>query len=52
MMIVGERETQNKTVSLRYRTGEDLGAVSLDRVLQDLAREIGARTVTLTVGRS
>jgi len=52
MLVVGEREAQNGTVSLRYRTGEDRGAVPLDRVLADLAHEIGSRTVTLTVGRS
>jgi threonyl-tRNA synthetase len=52
MLVVGERESQNGTVSLRHRTGEDLGAIPLDRVLADLAREIGARASSLTVGRS
>jgi threonyl-tRNA synthetase len=52
MLVVGERESQNGTVSLRHRTGEDLGAIPLDRVLADLAREIGTRAQSLTVGRS
>jgi threonyl-tRNA synthetase len=52
MLVVGERESQSGTVSLRHRTGEDLGAVSLDRVLADLTREIGARASGLDVGRS
>ena len=52
MLVVGERESQNGTVSLRHRTGEDLGAVPLDRVLADLATEIGSRVPSLTVGRS
>jgi threonyl-tRNA synthetase len=52
MLVVGERERQAGTVSLRHRTGEDLGAVPLDRVLTDLAREIGTRASSLTVGRS
>src|SRR5207245_10832903 len=52
MLVVGERESQNGTVSLRHRSGEDLGAVPLDRVLADLAREIGSRAASLTVGRS
>jgi threonyl-tRNA synthetase len=52
MLVVGEREAQSGTVSLRHRTGEDLGAQPLERVLADLAREIGARSVALTVGRS
>ena len=52
MLVVGERESQNGTASLRHRSGEDLGAVPLDRVLADLAREIGSRASSLTVGRS
>jgi threonyl-tRNA synthetase len=52
MLVVGERERQAGTVSLRPRTGEDLGAVPLDRVVADLSAEIAARSATLTVGRS
>jgi threonyl-tRNA synthetase len=52
MLVVGEREAQGGTVSLRHRTGEDLGAQPLERVVADLSREIAARSVTLTVGRS
>src|SRR5207245_7100887 len=52
MLVVGAREAENGTVSLRHRTGDDLGAVSLERVLADLVREIGARGASLTVGRS
>jgi threonyl-tRNA synthetase len=51
-MVVGEREARDGTVSLRHRGGEDLGALPLERVLADLAREVASRTVTLTVGRS
>jgi threonyl-tRNA synthetase len=52
MLVVGEREAQNGTVSLRHRTGDDLGAQPLERVLADLQGEIAARSVNLTVGRS
>jgi threonyl-tRNA synthetase len=52
MLVVGERERQQGTVSLRHRTEEDLGAIPLDRVLADLTREIASRASTLTVGRS
>jgi threonyl-tRNA synthetase len=52
MLIVGEREARNDTVSLRRRTGEDLGAVPVDRVLTELVAEIGSRSAILTVGRS
>ena len=52
MLVVGEREKQGGTVSLRHRTGEDVGAVSLARVLADLSSEIASRSAALTVGRS
>ncbi len=52
MLVVGERERQSGTVSLRHRSGDDLGAVPVDRVLADLAAEITSRSATLTVGRS
>jgi len=52
MLVVGAREAENGTVSLRHRSGDDLGAVPIDRVLADLAREIGARDTSLAVGRA
>jgi threonyl-tRNA synthetase len=52
MLVVGERERQQGAVSVRHRTEEDLGAIPLERVLADLAREIASRAATLTVGRS
>jgi len=52
MLVVGDRERQAGTVSLRPRTGDDVGAVALDRVVTDLTGEITARSATLTVGRS
>ena len=52
MLVVGEREAQNDAVSLRHRTGDDLGAVPVDRVVTELVAEIGSRSATLTVGRS
>jgi threonyl-tRNA synthetase len=51
MLVVGEREAQNGTASLRHRTGEDLGAVSVDRIVNELGAEIASRSATLTVGR-
>ena len=52
MLVVGGREAEQGTVSLRPRTGEDRGAVPLERVAADLAAEIAARAADLTVGRS
>jgi threonyl-tRNA synthetase len=51
MLVVGEREREAGTVSLRART-EDRGSQPLDRVVADLGAEIAARAATLTVGRS
>jgi threonyl-tRNA synthetase len=51
MLVVGAREEAASTASLRHRTGEDLGALPLDRIVADLAREIGSRLADLTVGR-
>jgi threonyl-tRNA synthetase len=52
MIVVGERERTGSTVSLRHRSGDELKDVPVDRLLADLAREIGARAPDLTVGRS
>jgi threonyl-tRNA synthetase len=52
MLVVGGREAEQGTVSLRPRTGEDRGAVPLDRVVTELSAEIAARAPELTVGRS
>jgi threonyl-tRNA synthetase len=52
MLVVGGREAEQGTVSLRARTGEDRGAVPLDRVVADLTAEVAARTADLSVGRS
>jgi threonyl-tRNA synthetase len=52
MLVVGGREAEQGTVSLRPRTGEDRGAVPLDRVVADLTAEIASRVADLTVGRS
>jgi threonyl-tRNA synthetase len=52
MLVCGAREAESETVSLRHRSGDDLGAVSIDRLVTDLGREISAREPGLTVGRS
>ena len=52
MLIVGARESQEGTVSLRRRTDGDAGVVAVEGFLAGLATEISSRSVTLTVGRS
>jgi threonyl-tRNA synthetase len=51
VLVVGEREAQNGTASVRARGGADLGALPVDQVLADLGAEIASRSATLTVGR-
>jgi threonyl-tRNA synthetase len=52
VLVVGEREAQNGTASVRARGGVDLGALPVDTVLAQLAAEIASRSATLTVGQS
>jgi len=40
MLVVGDREVENKTVAVRTRGGEDLGAMSLDELVTKLTDEI------------
>lgn len=49
MLVVGDDEAQNKTVSVRRRTGEETRGVTLDDVARKLAAEIESRSVDLTI---
>jgi threonyl-tRNA synthetase len=40
LLVVGDREVENKTVAVRTRGGEDLGAMSLDEIVTKLTEEI------------
>jgi threonyl-tRNA synthetase len=42
-LIVGDKEMQAETVAVRTRGGEDLGAFSLDALLERLRKEVAAR---------
>src|SRR5512144_2175941 len=52
MLVVGEREAQSGAASLRRRTGEDVGAVPVERIVAELIAEISSRSATLPVGRA
>ena len=53
MLVVGEREAQSGTVSLRHRAGEDLGARAARPGAWPISRARSPRVrPTLTVGRS
>ena len=43
MLVLGDRDIENSTVSVRTRAGEDLGAMSLDAFLAKITEEIRTR---------
>ena len=52
MVVVGPRDAENGTVSLRDRIDGDLGAMSADDVIKKLLGEVAERTVRKTFGGS
>ena len=40
MLVVGDRDVENQTVSVRLRSGEDLGAMSLEQLAADLKAKV------------
>ncbi len=45
MLVVGDRDMENQTVSVRHRTGEDMGAMSLEQFAQLLGDEVREKTI-------
>ena len=45
MLVVGDRDVEAKTVSVRTRAGEDLGAMSLEDFAAKLKAEVDAKTL-------
>jgi threonyl-tRNA synthetase len=43
MLVIGDRELETNTVAVRTRSGEDLGAMSLDDVASRFSSEIASR---------
>jgi threonyl-tRNA synthetase len=43
MVIVGDQEVENKQISVRKKSGENLNNLSIDDFLQDLKLEIANR---------
>jgi len=50
MLVVGEREAQQGAVSVRKRSGEDLGALPVERFLAEVTVEVRTRAVTSRIG--
>ena len=44
MLVVGDRDMENGTVSVRTRTGEDLGAMSMEAFMVKCAEETAAKS--------
>ena len=45
MLVVGDRDMENGTVSVRHRSGEDLGAMSLENFIKLLDHEVQTRAI-------
>ena len=44
MLVVGDRDMENGTVSVRTRAGEDLGAMSMDEFMNKCLMEIASKS--------
>ena len=45
MLVVGDRDMENETVSVRHRTGEDLGAMSCGDFIAKLHEEVDSKAI-------
>lgn len=45
MIIVGDKDVENKTISIRHRSGEDLGALYLEDFMQTLQDEVNRKLI-------
>ena len=45
VVVIGDKESENGTVSVRTRSGGDKGAVKLDEFVKDICEEIRARSL-------
>jgi threonyl-tRNA synthetase len=43
MLVIGDREVEDRTVAVRTRTGEDLGSMSMEAFAEMLQDEIANR---------
>ena len=45
MLVVGDRDMENNTVSLRLRSGEDMGAMSYEAFEQLIAEDVKSKVI-------
>jgi threonyl-tRNA synthetase len=43
LLVIGDREVESETVTVRTRSGEDLGSMQLEEFAQHLAEDVGRR---------
>ena len=48
MLVIGDKESEEGTVSVRTRTGGDKGAMALDKFVSDICEEIRTRSLELS----
>jgi threonyl-tRNA synthetase len=47
LLVLGDREMETRSVAVRSRTGQDLGTMDLDALIQRLSREVADRGRTI-----
>ena len=45
MLVIGDRDVENKTVSVRHRSGEDLGAMTFEAFAALLKEEVDTKVI-------
>jgi len=43
LLVVGDREVDNDSVAVRTRSGEDLGTLTVDELIETISNEIASR---------
>lgn len=51
MIVVGDREAENQQVSLRLRTGQQLNAVGVDQVIEEIVNHISQREINFEMNK-
>ena len=49
MLLAGDKDIENNTVSLRTRSGGDKGAMSLDEFVEKIVAEVESKSLELTM---
>jgi len=47
MIIIGGREEENNTISVRQRDGQDLGSMALEKFIKNILEQINKKSLNL-----